>query len=115
MDYDNLLKRAHAAAKLAADAEELANGHNWFPCGFAWVTISGTSPLARHCSKKLDNSNPSTTSVTYGDKGYPKGWQFWCPGHRSTQRQETYKAGATAFAKVLTNAGIEATTSSGAD
>jgi hypothetical protein len=112
MDYEDLLKRAHAAAKLAAEAEEASPTHHWFPCGFAWVTISGTSPLARHCRKQLNNTNASNT---YGDKGYPKGWQFWCPGHRSTQSMATYQQAAKAFAKVLAEAGIEATTDLRAD
>ena len=117
MDYEDLLTKALAAAKQAADIEETTNGHNWFPCGFAWVTIPGNSPLARHCRKQLsNNSGPGNIPTRdYGDKGYPSGWQFWCPGARLTQRMATYEAAAKAFAKVLTDAGLEATSGSRAD
>lgn len=119
MDYEQLLINAHVQAQLAADAEEQRDGHNWFPCGFAWVTIPGTSPLALHCRKTIKNMGQSgkiTLAInSYGDKGYPKGWQFWCPGHRRTQSMVTYEAGAKAFAKVLTDAGLEATTGSRID
>ena len=111
MDYENLLTKAFAAAKQAADIEETTNGHNWFPCGFAWVIIPGNSPLARHCRQQIAaySKSGNIPTLDYGDKNYPRGWQFWCPGARLTQRMDTYKAAAKAFAKVLTDAGLDAT------
>lgn len=112
LELEALLDRAHAAAKAAADEAE-ASATTWFPCGFAWVTIVGTTPLARHCREA--SGADVDDRLRYGDRGYPSGWQWWCPGHQSTQRMETHEAAARAFAAVLAEAGIPATVGSRMD
>ncbi|UFK26752.1 hypothetical protein [Roseobacter phage RDJL6] len=107
---DEALTASHRAAHKAEKQAE-----TWFPCGFAWVTIGGNEPLARHCREALDEADPEATSTRYGNKGYPKGWTWWCPGHRSTQRMETFQVGAAAFAAVLKKHGIDATVGSRMD
>lgn len=103
--FEELLDKAHAAALEAAVKAE-AEATTWFPCGFAWVTIDGNEPLARHCRAATDEEDPSTSRSHYGAKGYPKGWTWWCPGLNTTQRMETFEAAARAFAAVLEEAGI---------
>ncbi len=66
-------------------------------CGFAWVTLKGNSAIAR-AAKKLQR----TTAWSYG-KGYPSGINLWVSAYgQSMQRKEAY---ASAFAKVLSDAG----------
>lgn len=112
--HENLLDEAHAAANAAAlKAEDEAT--TWFPCGFAWVTIGGNEPLARHCRGAVDEGDPDSTQLRYGAKGYPRGWTWWCPGHRTTQRMATFEAAARAFAAVLRREGVECTVGSRMD
>lgn len=103
-NFEELLDRAHAAALAAAQANEAASP-DWFPCGFAWVTVRGTTPLARHCRSMV--TEHGRNHQRYGDKGYPTGWTWWCPGLPSTQRMTSHEAGARAFSEVLLAAGIE--------
>jgi len=114
LKFEELLDEAHAAAHAAAHkAEDEAT--TWFPCGFAWITIGGNEPLARHCRGAIDEADPQCTRNRYGDKGYPKGWTWWCPGHGATQRMATFEAAAKAFAEVLRREGIECTVGSRMD
>jgi hypothetical protein len=73
---------------------------NWFPCGFAWVVLPGRGPI----TTALKNS---FTGSKRGNKGYPKGWHIWDPACSGTQCMEAKFAGASAFAKVLTDAGYD--------
>jgi hypothetical protein len=100
-----LLNKAHAAAKAAVLEQKPLEATDWFPCGFAWVTIKGTTQFAKYCAQM---NKETGGDAWYGDKGYPKGWTFWCPSSGHTQRMKTHEAAAKAFAKVLTDNGVEA-------
>lgn len=98
-----ILTEAHAAAKRAVTG--LVENRNALDCGFAWVTIPGTHPLARYCAKRLKaDDNPSF----YGSKGYPSGWQFWKPGGAPVQSVWIHEVGARAFRHALAQYGISA-------
>jgi len=112
--FEALIDKAHTASLEAAVKAE-AEATTWFPCGFAWVTVSGTEPLVRHCREALDEGDPEATSARYGNKGYPKGWTWWCPGLNTTQRMETFRAAAHAFAAVLEEGGVTTTVGSRMD
>lgn len=105
MNYETILDEAHEAARKAVNAMGPENMHA-LDCGFAWVTIDGNDPLARHCRKQLKES--PTMRRTYGDKGYPKGWQFWKPGDFDGQAVGHHEAGARAFRDKLAEYGIRA-------
>jgi hypothetical protein len=73
-------------------------GKEWFEpeglCGFAWVTIKGTSAFAKW-AKKQGLARP----------GYPTGLVFWVSEFgQSVARKEAF---AKAFAAVLRSQGIE--------
>lgn len=124
MDFTKILQEAHDAATQAI--RDYFNGHEEQPlnCGFAWVTIDGTSALARHCRKQLAEATGSLAErnkvrLLCGDKGYPSGWEFWGPGNwpseeevgRTVYAQDmTFRrVGAEAFQKKLAEHGISAT------
>lgn len=102
-DYDAILKEAHAAAS-AAQAGMVENPYA-LDCGFAWVTVSGNDPLARYCRKV---AKTSTDRRFTGSKGYPSGWQWWCPGAFSGQAVGIHEVGAGAFRDTLGKYGIRA-------
>ena len=104
MDYLKILTEAHAAA-CAAVAGQPDNG----ACGFAWVTIDGNDGLARFCHKDRG------VNRAFGSKGYPTGWQFWCPGNFRGQSVEAHERGAKAFRDKLAEYGIRATSNSRLD
>lgn len=111
MDYEAILNEAHnaAAAAVALMGPEDTNALN---CGFAWVKISGTDPLARFCRKTLkaagsEAATPLTTRRRYGSNGEP-GWQWWKPGGFNGQAVDHHIAGARAFVEVLGRYGIRA-------
>jgi hypothetical protein len=62
-------------------------------CGFAWVKIKGNTPFGRW-AKKMGYARPA----------YGGGLMIYCP--LNTQSYDRKTAWATAFAKVLTDAGI---------
>ena len=64
-------------------------------CGFAWVTIKGTTPFARWAKK-----------AGLVSKAHPSGYWFWIGDfNQSLTRKEAY---ARAFAEVLREAGVTA-------
>jgi hypothetical protein len=65
-----------------------------FPCGFAWVQFTGTTPWARWAKK-----------AGLASKGYPKGMQIWISAYNQSMTKKY--AHALAFAKVLQENGIE--------
>lgn len=126
MDFANILREAHEAATLAIAEYSLTHSEQPFNCGFAWVTISGTEPLARYCRNQIEAakyfppSQRNAVEFIHGSKGYPTGWQFWCPGdwpdtHPHRQDMDFYRAGAQGFGKKLAEFGIRATTGSRLD
>ena len=52
---EKIFNEANEAARKAVAAFLAANGRGdqWGPCGFAWVTIDGKSPLANWCRKQI--------------------------------------------------------------
>lgn len=133
MDYEKILTDAYAAATAAilARFKEGKREHP-FNCGFAWVIIDGQDGLARHCRKMLKSEVAQTDQfrreyqIRYGDKGYPRGWQFWKPGDWPSaaavgvptiyqQDVDFMSAGAKGFADELAKHGIVATVGSRLD
>lgn len=110
-DWDIVLGKAYAAATQAGAAWE-REGNHWFPCGFAWVTVPGRSALARHCRERL--KQVTGHQHPYGDKA-ERGWSWWCPGQGASQSMVKARRCAEAFAAVLKQHGVEATTGSRAD
>jgi hypothetical protein len=114
MDFAVLLQKAHAAA--AAAAALIPDRPNSFDCGFAWVTIDGKSPLANYCRAEIKKAGGERRACAdLGGKGYPRGWQFWCPGRDGRQSVAIHEAGAQAFRAVLAEAGIVASVGSRLD
>jgi hypothetical protein len=122
-DFDKILAKARDAASAAIQAKyDAGEREQPFNCGFAWVTIKGTSPLARHLAKRVEARGGEhrltrEERMLWGSKGYPKGWQFWKPGIWPTPPADTrsyqqdmdfHAAAARAFAGVLKEHGIEA-------
>lgn len=113
MDYEAILNEAHKAARVAVNVASIQYDEMAGACGFAWVTISGSEALARHCRKELKAfdaagvTNPRMRRHL-GDRGYPKGWQFWNPGDHGGQRVDIKEAGAKAFRDTLAKYGIRA-------
>lgn len=112
MDYEAILTEAHAAAKAAQMG--MSEGYG-LDCGFAWVRLDGTEALARHCRKQLKKDGedfPDMVMMTrghrYGDKGYPRGWDFWKPGNFRGQSISVHEKGAAAFRDVLAKYNIRA-------
>ena len=115
-DMEALLSACYQKAD-AAIAARFVEGKREQPynCGFAWVKIDGTLPLARYCRavrKELDieranlaarataaqdyaevsriNREYNIKMNRYGDKGEP-GWQFWKPGSWPKDAPDNYQ------------------------
>jgi hypothetical protein len=117
IDFDAILTEAHAAAVAAQVGAVEGRG---LDCGFAWVTIDGTAPLARYCRKEAkrllaEGAQQGGVRRRLGDKGYPTGWQFWCPGSWAGQSVGVHERGAKAFRDALARHNISATVSSRLD
>ena len=93
-----ILAQARAAARQATDDAVRANPNQWYPCGFAWVTVreKGSTKLGR----ALLQSGFS--------KAYGGGLQIWNPSEHPTQWMDAKVDGARAFADVLRAHGIPA-------
>lgn len=113
IDFADILAEAHEAAETAIAKLGPENPYA-LDCGFAWVTIDGNHPLARWARQQLKASDNSTyqTRFYYGDKGYPKGWQWWKPGNFNGQAIGHHRAGANAFSEVLARYNIVGTVGS---
>ena len=108
-DFKAILIEAHGAAVAAA-----AHLPDVGACGFAWVTVDGNEPIARWCRKQPKGSAWGTGRGFYGDKGYPKGWQWWSPGYGG-QSIDAKETAAAAFRNALGKYGIRATLGSRLD
>ena len=87
----NAIEEAFAEARKATNEYVKANGDNWWPCGFAWVTVKpATSRVAKILKDRYQAS-----------KAYGGGIQIWNPSGHMTQQMDAKQAGARAFAKVL--------------
>lgn len=98
-DLNQALHTKATEAAVAATAKYLADHPNdWFPCGFAWVTITPARGKFVNYLK----------SIKAGSKSYYRGgWQLWNPSNHATQCMEAKVAGANAYAKVLMESGIK--------
>lgn len=112
MNFQAILDEAHAAAELSAKNTTIDEMRG--ACGFAWVTIDGVSPLARFCRKMIKETPDRRAQRQYGDKGYPRGWQFWGPGYNG-QNVDIKEDAAKAFRDVLAKYGYNATVGSRLD
>ena len=90
---DEALLAAHEAS-IKAEGEFI----NWYPCGFAWVTIK---PAHSKLAKRLIERD-------IGHKGYDVGVSVWNPSRHHTQNMDIKYAGAIAFAEVLQKYGVKA-------
>ena len=91
-----------ATRKAAAKAQELnaTLGQAW-PCGFAWVNISGVK-LSTRQGKEFAKLG---FRKAYG---YPNTVQLWNPSGHPTQNMDVKEMAADAYAEVFRNAGFEA-------
>lgn len=121
MDYEAILTEAHNAAReaVAAEVARRPEDERDCDCGFAWVTVEGNEAIARHCRKARKHAEGynATGDVLsrLGDKGYPKGWQWWKPGNFRGQSVRIHEVGARAFRDVLAKHGIRADSGSRLD
>lgn len=134
MDYADLLKRAHDAAKAAIMAEVAREPEdlNAFDCGYAWVILKpARGPFVTFCRKAIKEAttNPApgvalSRSVNNAEKEYGAvrdygggGWQWWMPGRDvfNGQSIRMFEKGAEAFVAVLREAGLNATVGSRLD
>lgn len=96
---EELITEAFDAAKVATDAYLTAHPDQWYPCGFAWVTIRpAMGPLVTQLKK-----------MKVGSRGYNGGWEIWNPAGHNTQCMDAKYAGARAFADVLQRRGYKCT------
>ena len=126
VDWANVLKEADAAGRAAAEATKptpmvvyeadgLSNdpkpgGKSWYvpqgPCGFAWVSVPGNSPLGRWVRKNAWGRGGWS-------KGYPTGYHLWVSLYN--QSVELKSAYAYAYAKVLRAYEVDASSASRLD
>lgn len=132
MDFEKILTEAFDAARkhMAIELERQPETSR-DPCGFAWVTIDGTNPLAHWCraeTKRRVKARTRPEHVTSdtmrlireielfcGNKGDPKGWKWWKPGRFQGQAIRVHEIGARAFRDALAMHGISATVGSRLD
>lgn len=93
-------------AKKASD-KYIAEYGEPFYCGFAWVHIPNGKCKFINDMKKLKDSGYT--------KHWKKGYEIWNPCKNGTQSMDVKLAGAYAYAKVLTENGIECNAQSRAD
>ena len=81
-------------------------------CGFAWVTVTpehkGNTRLGKQERRVLE-------SMDFKKDWTGKAWQLWNPTGYNGQSMDVKEAGATAYAKVLRDAGFKAYMGSRAD
>ena len=94
-----LFDQATAEAGEATEMYLVKHPGQWYPCGFAWVTIKP----ARGKFVKLMKELKIGHNGTYG------GWDIWNPSNHATQCMDAKEAGARAFAEVLKAAGLNCT------
>lgn len=98
-----------AATKAAQEANAKLPSENLrgFDCGFAWVKVRpATGPFVNWC-KKQSHQASGAELYRYGGH-YNGGWEIWCTRFADTQSVSVHRAAAYAFAKVLTDNGINA-------
>lgn len=97
-ECEALFKLASSNAREATEQMLKDNPDVWYPCGFAWVRIKpARGPFVAYL-KEIGSG------ITSSDGGYV----VYNPSGNSTQWMDAKFAGAKAFAKILTDAGIRA-------
>lgn len=110
IDFDSLLveiienanNEAYAASKSYFDNK--LGGQDSFPCGFAWVNITG------YQGKKITGNTKVGRSLKKAGvrQNYNRKFQIWHPGKFMCQNVDTLTAGADAAVKVFKEAGFDA-------
>jgi len=99
--FEEIHQEALAAAKFEANKyfNEQLNGVDQYACGFAWVKVIGV-----RLNTKLGKAMK--------EMGFSKSWntgiELWNPSGMCVQNIDVKEVGATAYAKVLQNYGIDA-------
>ena len=71
----------------------------WYPCGFAWVTVYGV---------KLNTREGKEFKALGFRKAYEGGIELWNPARHGAQNVDVKEAGARAYADVLRASGYQA-------
>lgn len=104
-EYDLYLK-AQEAAREACQKMIDEQPDQWFPCGFAWVTIR---PARGSFVSMLKDKDIGRTD------SYAGGYMIWNPAGHPTQWMYAKVEGARAFAAVLSESGIKCSCNSRID
>jgi hypothetical protein len=103
-NIESIHNTALAAAR-KAETDFIARHGEMAYCGFAWVKV-----------KEKASTRLGRALKTVGfKKSYSGGLDFWNPGGSFTQSMDVKEAGASAYAEILKQHGIEAYMQSRAD
>ena len=94
-----IVQEAFTAAK-TAEADYLARYGEPMYCGFGWVEVYVDRTNSKQAKELL--------AAGFKKDYKPKCLTVWNPGGSHTQSMDIKEAGATAFAEVLTRAGLKA-------
>jgi hypothetical protein len=101
-----IVQEAFTAARVA-EADYLARHGEPMYCGFGWVEVYVDRTNSKEAKELL--------AAGFKKDYKPKCLTVWNPGGSHTQSMDIKEAGASAFAKVLTKAGLKAYACSRAD
>jgi len=101
-----IVQEAFTAAR-AAEADYLARHGEPMYCGFGWVEVYVDRTNSKQAKELL--------AAGFKKDYKPKCLTVWNPGGSHTQSMDIKEAGASAFAEVLTKAGLKAYACSRAD
>ena len=101
-----IVQEAFTAARVA-EADYLARHGEPMYCGFGWVVVYVDRTNSKQAKELL--------AAGFKKDYKPKCLTVWNPGGSHTQSMDIKEAGASAFAEVLTKAGLKAYACSRAD
>ena len=101
-----IVQEAFTAARIA-EADYLARHGEPMYCGFGWVEVYVDRTNSKQAKELL--------AAGFKKDYKPKCLTVWNPGGSHTQSMDIKEAGASAFAEVLTKAGLKAYACSRAD
>lgn len=100
---------AAKAAAVAATAKYLAEGHDWYPCGFVTVVIKpARGRFVAMLKDQIANSGENPRFSKYGYLSEYGGWRIYNPSENATQSMRAKKVGAEAFVAELAKLNIVA-------